>query len=230
MPVPKVLLCHRIRLFGECLAKALNETASLHCSVVAPQDIFSRLAQLEGGSVQLLLWDPMISTEHSFVLEDLVERFPACKVMLLVSEAATEQLVDLAHHGSQGCIGEDVLFDELCSAIQVVLSGQSYCSPQLANVLFAQLGMLDRHHQMLDRHHHWSKYVDDACLTAREREILRLITLEQLGNKQIARRLHVSLYTVKNHVHNIIEKLGVEDRHQAAQVARSRRLVIEAHR
>src|SRR5207244_9213756 len=197
------------------LAKALNETSSLHCSVVAPQDIFSRLAQLEVGSVQLLLWDPMISTEHSFVLEDLVERFPACKVMLLVSEAATEQLVDLAHHGSQGCIGEDVLFDELCSAIQVVLSGQSYCSPQLANVLFAQLGMLDRHH-------HWSKYVDDACLTAREREILRLITLEQLGNKQIARRLHVSLYTVKNPVTNIIEKLDVEDRHQAAQFARCR--------
>jgi two-component system nitrate/nitrite response regulator NarL len=224
MPVPKVLLCHRIRLFGECLAKALNETSSLHCSAVGSQDVLSQLAQLEAGSVQLLLWDPMISTEHSFVFEDLVrERFPACKVMLLMSESATDQLVELAYHGTQGCISEDALFDELCSAIQIVLSGKPYCSPQLANILFSQLGTLDRHH-------HWSKSVDEACLTAREREILRLITLEQLGNKQIARRLHVSLYTVKNHVHNIIEKLGVEDRHQAAQVARSRRLLVEAHR
>jgi DNA-binding NarL/FixJ family response regulator len=218
--MPRVLLCHRIRLFGECLAKALNETAAFHCSVVATEEIVSQLAQLETGStVQLLLLDPMIS-EHGLALEYLVrERFPACKVMLLISEAATDQLADLAHHGSQGCIGEDVLLEELCSAIEVVLSGGSYCSPRLANVLFAQLGTHDRHHR-------WSQYVDDASLTAREREILRMIALEQLGNKQIARRLHVSLYTVKNHVHNIIEKLGVEDRHQAAQVARSRRLVV----
>src|SRR4029077_2632670 len=105
-----------------------------------------------------------------------------------------------------------------CSAIQAVLSGRPYCSPQLANALFVQLGTHDPSHR-------WSQYMDDARLTAREREILRMIALEQLGNKQIARRLHVSLYTVKNHVHNIIEKLGVEDRHQAAQVARSHRLV-----
>ena len=223
--LPRVLLCHRIRLFGECLAKALNDTTFFHCSAVAPQEAVSQLEQLKTeDSLQLLLLDSLISEEQGLGLEDLVrERFPACKVMLLISEAATEQLVDLAHHGSQGCIGEDVLLDELCSAIQIVLSGKSYCSPKLANVLFAQLGTLDRHHR-------WRQYVDDACLTAREREILRMIALEQLGNKQIARRLHVSLYTVKNHVHNIIEKMGVEDRHQAAQVARSRRLVVETHR
>src|SRR5713101_6200306 len=167
MAIPKLLLCHRIRLFGECLAKALNDTATVRCSVVAPHEVVSQLAQLEiSDPVQLLLLDPLISEEHALVIEDLVrERFPTCKVMLLMSESATDQLVDLAHHGTQGCISEDALFDELCSAIQIVLSGKPYCSPQLANILFSQLGTLDRHH-------HWSKSVDDACLTTREREIL----------------------------------------------------------
>lgn len=219
MPVPKVLLCHRIRLFAECLAKALNETAALHCSIVAPQEVVPRLAQLESEPIQLLLLDPTISAEYASATQELVhQRYPTCKVMLLVSEEATEKLIDLAQFGSHGCIGEDVLLEELRSAIQVVLSGQSFCAPQLANALFAQL-------ETFDRHHRWSHFVDYGRLTAREREILRMIALDQLGNKQIARRLHLSLYTVKNHVHNIIEKLGVEDRHQAAQIARSRRLV-----
>lgn len=56
-----------------------------------------------------------------------------------------------------------------------------------------------------------------GVLTPRERQILLLIRDEDLGNKQIARRLHLSLYTVKNHVHNIIKKLGAADRREAAR-------------
>jgi DNA-binding NarL/FixJ family response regulator len=140
--------------------------------------------------------------------------------MLLVSEAAAEHLVDLAPLGSQGCVSEDALLEDLRAALRVVLSGRPYCSPHLANALFAQL-------RRVDQGHRWGQYAEDARLTAREREILRMITLEHLANKQIARRLHVSLYTVKNHVHNILEKLGVEDRYRAAQLARSRRLVAD---
>ena len=55
-------------------------------------------------------------------------------------------------------------------------------------------------------------------LTPREVEVLRLIE-EHLSNKQIARRLSLSLYTVKNHVHNIVEKLKVCDRHEAVEYA-----------
>ena len=51
---------------------------------------------------------------------------------------------------------------------------------------------------------------------------MRLIA-EHLSNKQIARRLSVSLYTVKNHVHNIVEKLQVSGRYEAVDLARKRR-------
>jgi DNA-binding NarL/FixJ family response regulator len=106
----------------------------------------------------------------------------------------------------------------LCTAIEVVRAGASYFSPELANALFAQLNGSDQQSS-------WGPYVDTQRLTPREREILRLIASENLSNKQIARRLHLSLYTVKNHVHNIIEKMDVNDRHGAAQLAQRRHLI-----
>jgi len=221
MPGPQALVCHRIRLFGECLARALTETATLHCTAIDPQGLVPQLAELPPeAAIHLLLLDPTLAAGDTPLVADLVrQRFPGCKLLLLVSEAATDQLVELAYLGSQGCVGDDVVLDELRSAIEVVLSGRPYCSPPLANALFAQL-------RPPDPDHRWGDYLSDARLTDREREILRMITLEQLANKQIARRLHVSLYTVKNHVHNILEKLGVEDRYQAARVARNQRLLM----
>ncbi len=91
---------------------------------------------------------------------------------------------------------------------------------QVANALFSQLGQSN-----VDQK--WSQHIDNVRLTAREREILELIAWEKLGNKQIARRLSISLYTVKNHIHNIIEKLGVDDRHAAADMA-TRRMMLSA--
>ena len=59
----------------------------------------------------------------------------------------------------------------------------------------------------------------DCQLTRREVEVLRLIAHRNLCNKQIARELRVSVYTVKNHVHSIIGKLSVEDRRMAVRHA-----------
>ena len=63
-----------------------------------------------------------------------------------------------------------------------------------------------------------------ATLTPRELEIVRLIS-EHLSNKQIARRLSVSLYTIKNHVHNIVDKLQVTGRYEAVDHARKQHLL-----
>jgi two-component system nitrate/nitrite response regulator NarL len=70
----------------------------------------------------------------------------------------------------------------------------------------------------------------DGHLTMREGEILRMIAYQNLSNKQIARELRLSIYTVKNHVHSIIEKLGTEDRMAAARHAVRRGLLIRSSR
>jgi DNA-binding CsgD family transcriptional regulator len=77
----------------------------------------------------------------------------------------------------------------------------------------------------LAKQNRWLQHFRATGLTLRELEILRLIADNRLSNKQIARQLSISMYTVKNHVHNILEKLDAQDRHDAVEIARQRHLL-----
>jgi DNA-binding NarL/FixJ family response regulator len=170
-------------------------------------------------SFELMLLDANLNRYDAVeLLAQLRRGLPDCKLLWLVPSQATDRLIDLTRSRSQGCIREDASFEELRRAIQAILDGKSYFSPELANALFLQL---NGRAEGAD----WAPFVESCHLTVREQEVLRLIAWENLSNKQIARRLHVSLYTVKNHVHNLIEKLDVSDRHSAAQAARTRNLI-----
>jgi len=217
---PRICICHRLPLFSDCLRRVLPELETLECSALESQQVTIGLSTTApGAQFDLLLLDATIHEANTAAaLADLVRKHvPGCKLLLMVPEAATGRMAELAQLGSDGCVSEDVSLADLCLAIRTVLEGQPYCSPQLANALYVQVGRRERTG--------WVDFVDHPRLTVREQEVLQLIAWEQLSNKQIAKRLHVSLYTVKNHVHNIIEKLCVEGRHDAAQLARRRMLV-----
>ena len=218
MPRPHVCLCHRNRLLSECLATALSESGDVVCSELSP-DLAAATCSAE-TTFELLLLDATLDDGLADQVADLVRKYhPTCKLLLLIAEPAMNRMIELARLGSQGCLCENVSLADVRAAIQAVLSGRSFGSPQLANALMAQIGRVDHTHD-------WARHLDDVQLTCREREVLELIAWEHLGNKQIARRLDVSLYTVKNHVHNIIEKLGVQDRHEAVQFAKRRRMLV----
>ncbi len=217
----RVFLCHRNRLLSECLASALERLGHFDCFVIDPEIAVVSLAELATGArADLLLLDPTLgSGQAESIAQHFRALFPDSRLLVLVSAAAVDRVVEFAQMQSHGWILEDVSFSDVCSAIETVLAGRSFCSPELANALLAQLGRRDSRHN-------WLEHLDDIQLTSREREVLQLIAWERLSNKQIARRLHVSMFTVKNHVHNIIEKLGVEDRHQAVAYANRRRLLV----
>jgi DNA-binding NarL/FixJ family response regulator len=140
---------------------------------------------------------------------------PHVSVVALVSDSIERDVVDAVTAGATVCVPERSSLDELRIGIHHAIRGESYCSPLIANNVLAQLGELVRATD-------WTTRGEEAVLTAREAEVLRLIAESNLSNKQIARRLCLSLYTVKNHVHNILEKLSVNDRHSAAEYARER--------
>ena len=128
-------------------------------------------------------------------------------------------MFEFAKIGSDGYVFEGNGLDDTCSAIQTVLKGERYCSPQLTSALLSQVGRIEHGRKQ-------SPQSNNTYLTSRQQEILELIACQQLGNKQIARQLRISLYTVKNHVHNIIDKLGVQDRHEAVQFAQRQGLLV----
>lgn len=223
MPGPNVCLCHSNRLLSECLATALKENGHIDCHVLIPDEVFTTLPSRFGTQeIDLLLLDSTLEGDLSIrIVEQVKSLYQFCKIVLLVPEHALDRIFELAQIGGHGCLFEGAGLSDLHVAVQTVLKGEPFCSPQLAHALVAQVGRMNMKPD-------WPQQWDEAQLTSREREILSLIACQHLGNKQIARQLGLSLYTVKNHVHNIIEKLGVEDRHEAVQFARRRGLLVSS--
>src|SRR5262249_9440885 len=123
--------------------------------------------------------------------------------------------------GADGCILDNDSLDDLRQGIEFVVSGQNYCSPQVARRLFSPIDGLGQTDQLNIRG-------PDGGLTRREAEILRMIAYRNLSNKEIARELRRSPYTIKNHLRSIFEKLDVGDRQTAARHAVRKGLLSES--
>ena len=143
------------------------------------------------------------------------QRVASAKVVVLAYADCQERLFECIEAGAHGCVLDQSSVEELRSAIDRVLRGETFCSPQIVHTIFERLAQTGRES-------HWRQRLESVKLTPRELEILHLVA-ERLSNKEIARKLSLSLYTVKNHVHNIVEKLQVEDRFEAVEYARKQR-------
>lgn len=107
--------------------------------------------------------------------------------------------------GARGYLLKDVTLEQLVSAIKTVAGGASLVKPAITERLLQSMSNLDNKFAALDQ---------PEQLTERETEILRLMS-GGFSNKEIARALDVAEGTVKNHVSNILSKLGVRDRTRA---------------
>lgn len=130
--------------------------------------------------------------------------FPGAHLIALTTYGGDEDIRRALAAGVQAYLTKDVLHDELLKAIRAVHSGQTYLPAAVAASLAAQLPRPD--------------------LSAREVQVLGLI-VRGLANKQIAFTLSIAEHTVKNHVKNILSKLGVQDRTQAATAAIQRGII-----
>lgn len=117
--------------------------------------------------------------------------------------------------GARGYLLKDVSLQQLVDAIKKVAAGGSLVQPAVTEQLLSQMGQLRNDFASLDR---------PDPLTERETEILRLMA-GGFSNKEIANSLGVAEGTVKNHVSNILSKLGVRDRTRAVLKALELRLV-----
>ena len=130
--------------------------------------------------------------------------FPTARMIALTTYGGDEDIRRALAAGVLAYLTKDVLHDELLKAIRAVNEGLTYLPAAVAAALAAQLPRPD--------------------LSAREVQVLELI-VRGLANKQIAYTLNIAEHTVKNHVKNILSKLGVQDRTQAATAAIQRGII-----
>jgi len=133
---------------------------------------------------------------------------PATRVLVLTSFADDDTVLPAVRAGAAGYLLKDVQPPELVGAIRTVHAGEALLAPAVATMLVEQLAAEDGA-RAPEREEH---------LTPREREVLALLARGR-ANKVIARDLGVSERTVKTHVSNILGKLNLTDRTQAAVYA-----------
>lgn len=113
--------------------------------------------------------------------------------------------------GVTGYVSLDASLETLIQNIQAIMKGETLCSPRVAILTFNRVSALARQVGAAQARAHVTR-----GLTRREVEIARLID-GGLSNKEIGDCLHIELSTVKNHVHNILDKLQLHDRHSAVK-------------
>jgi DNA-binding NarL/FixJ family response regulator len=112
-----------------------------------------------------------------------------------------------AEAGVAGYVPRDASIEDLVAAVHRAARGEALCSPRIAATLFRRVAALAAELHPVA--------AAAGQLTGREREIIALIDAG-MSNKEIAQRLSIEVATVKNHVHNVLDKLQVNRRGQAA--------------
>ena len=140
-------------------------------------------------------------------IDDLDNYFiqdPKARIIVLAEHAGDAEITKALRKGAAGYICKDVSPNDLVTAIRTVTAGRKYIPDQIAQILTEHLGQED--------------------LTPSEANVLRMI-VGGMSNKEIAFALDVSENTIKTHVKNIFDKIGVSDRTSAATTAIKRGLV-----
>jgi two-component system NarL family response regulator len=163
------------------------------------------IALLEQKSADIVLLDLRMPQYGGLqTLRNIRSAHSSVRVLMLSSFGSEEDIYQTLHAGASGYILKDTGSEELLRAIHTVHAGGTWVPPRIAEQY---------------RHR-----VEQPELTNRELEILRCV-FRGLSNKEIAYELGVAENTVKNHVNNLMSKLGAKDRTQATHLALLRGLL-----
>src|ERR1044072_4058 len=205
----RLMIVHTDKLFCECLASVLGEQES--AVVVSSTDANNALRAARTDKPDVILVDMDLPNEGSLeLIRQITRQLPDAKVIIISLMEQERIILNCIEAGAKGYVLKGASLEELKAAIYSVFREETFCSPRMAYLIFSRIAELALIRRVRPR--------PASSLTAREAEILRLIA-EGLRNKEIAQQLYLSLYTVKNHVHNILEKLPVNNRLQLMHYA-----------
>jgi DNA-binding NarL/FixJ family response regulator len=169
-------------------------------------DADTAVAAVEQQKPDVVLMDLVMPGIGGVAAIELIrERAPETRVLVLTSFASDDQVIPAVQAGAAGYLLKDVEPAGLEAAIRLVHEGEALLDPQIAGRVMEEVARP-------------SPGGDISLLTPREREVLRLLA-RGMSNRELADALVVSEKTVKTHVSNILMKLGVHDRTQAALLA-----------
>lgn len=164
------------------------------------------LLKITSAQPDLILMDIRMPEMNGVEATSLIKRdYPETKVLVLTTFNEDNYIFETLKAGASGYLLKDVPPEELLDGIRKAIKGGTVIEPSVASKVVKNLSRIDENAQNEIK----------AKLTSRELEIARMIS-EGLSNKEISELLFLSEGTVKNHLTNVLEKLGLRDRTQLA--------------
>lgn len=209
----RVLIYSPVRLFGECLAAFLVAADQID-AVVSEHEVDHLDINALAFGADVVLLD--VTAPASWAAAGLVKAMcpDTATVAVAVTEVADEVLA-CAESGFDAYVPRNARCDEMLEILRRTQQGETLCDPRIARTLFNELA----------RRHAAVSPAADMHLTPREIEIARLLG-RGAANKEIAAELHLSVATIKNHVHAVLRKLDVGSRAQVAGLLRENPLAL----
>ena len=197
-----LLLVSDVRLYREPLINRLEQHVA--GTIIGVSDTSTLVEQLNTIEPDAVLLDVRCRESHE-VLRLVPAVRPAARLVAFAVSDDDRDIVACAEAGVSAYVPADAPVSDLIVAIQTVIRGDLHLPPQIAAALFRLLAAPDPA----------TTPALAGNLTARERQILALV-VRGLTNKEISSDLHIEVATVKNHVHNLLLKLQVKSRSEAA--------------
>jgi len=147
-------------------------------------------------------WDGIKATRQ------IMEEFPSARIVMLTVNDDDRSLFNAIKAGARGYLFKNLEPEDLIEMVRGIFQGEAPISRITANRILQEFGRMSRQETT----------PSIADLSPREKEILKLVAKGD-SNKEIARELIITEYTVKNHLRNILEKLHVRNRVEAAAIA-----------
>lgn len=207
----RILIATEVRLFRDGLVQALKQRADIEVAGTASSygELIDRVAEV---LPDIVLLDAALASK-GILVRDIASLAVRAQIVVFAAVDEAQEVLSLAEAGISGLVPRDASVEDLVRILREVTRGEFHCSPRITALFLRRLAVLATEARLPHA---------TASLTAREAEVTALIDAG-LANKEIAQRLGIEVATVKNHVHNILEKLQVHRRGEAAaQLRRDR--------
>lgn len=209
---PSFFLVAGNRLLRETLAKLLVKRGGFHMCGASPC-VPEMKSSIGGSCADVLILDSVTArlSDCAFV-SNMVRECPDIKIVLIDMEDDVAIFLECVRAGAVGYFLEDASAAEVVSGALAVVKGQAICPPHLCLSLFRAFS------------HQWTALPNariklELGLTRRQQQLVPLIA-QGLTNKEIAAQLNISEGTIKNHVHEILRRVGACDRLQVVDMTR----------
>lgn len=204
-----VVVVDDVALFRTGLAAALADSGF---EVVAQaEDAEGAVAMAESEQPHLVVLDILMPGLSGLdVVEKIQAVAPDSQIVLLSSSESEADLLEGIRAGARGYLNKDTSFEVLAQAMVDIAEGGAAITPKMAGKLFDATKQMLRHRELFASR--------KPTLTGRELEVLEFVARGHTS-RQIGELLFISENTVKNHVRNVLDKLGLHSRNEAVLYA-----------